>query len=121
MSIKSVYHLEYAIPLVPIPWALPLGTGVVSLGLTGGAVWRGHWCRVGSGVVSLGISWMQRYSLLSGTVSLSHIGSSNPAVGRSSSSSLESAASTSGGVSLKISHWQASGMSQDEGLLWAAM
>ena len=57
-------------------------------------------------MAGLGISWMQRYSLLSGTGSSSHKGSSNPAVGRSSPSSSQSAVGASGGVSLKVSHQQ---------------
>ena len=49
----------------------------------------GHWygLRGGVGVASLGISWMQRYSLLPGTSSSSHTRSSRFAVGRNSLSS----------------------------------
>ena len=56
------------------------------------------------GVASIGILWMQQYSLLTSTSSSSHMVSSNPAVGRYSSSSPESAASGGGGVSLKVSY-----------------
>ena len=59
----------------------------------------------GCGLAGLGISWIQRYSLLSDTGSLSHMGSSSFAIGRSSSSSLESVANTSGSVSSKASCW----------------
>ena len=73
--------------------------------LLGWCVWKslvrlwgnGYRC----GVAGLGISWMQRYSLLSGTGSSSHMGSSSTAIGRSSFSSSESAADASGGVSSK--------------------
>ena len=72
------------------------------MGLWGRVTGAGCW----GGVASLGISWLQRYSLLSGTNSLSHTESSRVAVRRSSSLSLEFAASASEGVSSKVSHWQ---------------
>ena len=57
-------------------------------------------------MASLGISWMQIYSLLSATGSSSHTGSSSFAVGRGPLSSSESVSGTGGGISPKgRSHW----------------
>ena len=72
------------------PW-LDCGDGVTGIG-----------CANGVRVASLGISWMQIYPLLSGTVSSSHTGSSKSAVGRDSSLSSESVSGIGGGISLKV-------------------
>ena len=66
----------------------------------------GMGCDCGCRVASLGISWMQRYSLLSGNGCLCHMGSSSSTIRRFASSSLDSAANASGDVSLKVSHQQ---------------
>ena len=70
-----------------------------------GVAGTGYGC--GGGVASLGLSWMQRYSLLSGTSSSSHMGLSSTAIGRSSSSSSGSATNASGVFHQRLGHQQA--------------
>ena len=92
---SQVYLLGYPAPVRLLEWH-----GWDSLvGLQQWACWYGLWGW--SWVVSLGISWMQRYSLLSSTSSSSHTGLSRSAVGRGSLSSSESVSGIGGGISLK--------------------
>ena len=67
------------------------GSGVTSTGSRG-------WAQM----ASLGISWMQRYSLLSSTGSSSNTGLSRSAVGRGSSLSTESVSGVSRGILPKV-------------------
>ena len=67
----------------------------------GGGV-TGMGCGGGVGVVGLGILWMERYSLLSGTSSSLHTASSRSAVGRDSSLTSESVSDISEGISSKV-------------------
>ena len=80
-------------------------------GSMAGTSWLGYgdWvtgmsCRGGVMVVGLGNSWMQRYSLLYGTTSSSHTGSSRSAVGRGSSMSSESVSRFGRGVLSTVEH-----------------
>ena len=81
--------------------------GVMWLGHVGQAVGVDCWYRCGCGVwaASLGILWMQRYSLLSGTGPSFHTGSSRSAVGRGSLSSSESVSGIGIGNSSKVRYW----------------
>ena len=63
-------------------------------------------CGGGGDVASLGISWTQRYCLLSGTGSSPHTWSSRSADGRSSLSSSESVSGLGRDVLLRVRHWQ---------------
>ena len=78
----------------------------------GTSTWSGCWggvtgidCGGQVEVASLWISWMQRYSLLSGTGSSSHSGSSWSGDGRVSLASSESVSSIGGSISSKVRHW----------------